>query len=230
MGAPLVPYTEFVLFSDKERNVGYQNIGGIGNVTILKKGASEEEVYAFDTGPGNALIDLLISHYTNGEKRFDDKGSFASRGKLAPSLKAFFEEDEYVRLSPPKTTGREYYSEEYANRILAIADKEKLSAEDVLYSVTWFTSYAIAEGVKGAFLDRLVVAGGGSHNETLLKILSDLLPSTEIVTAQSLGINSDSKEAVAFAILGNETLNGHYNVLKGATGATKLSILGKIQL
>ena len=232
MGAPLVPYSEFILFSDKNKNVAYQNIGGIGNISLLKKDGDQNEIIAFDTGPGNVLLDALISYYSNGKLRYDEDGSLASKGELNEQLKNFFLQDEYLQKRAPKTTGREYYNSAYVDKIIKKAQSEKIKVEDVLYTTCYFTAYSIKKGLldfPSFKVDKLVVAGGGCHNKTLMTIISSLLPDVEVKTADEEGFNSDSKEAVAFAVLANETISGNENCLTGATGAKRPSVLGKIQ-
>ncbi|MGN0907212.1 MAG: anhydro-N-acetylmuramic acid kinase, partial [Bullifex sp.] len=230
MGAPLVPYTEYLLFRSDEYDSAYQNIGGIGNITILRKGCSEDEVRAFDTGPGNVLIDALISHYTG--QPYDEGGSFALSGKVSPVLKDFFLSDEYYLKEPPKTTGREYYDSAYVERIIRIADENGISPADTLCTAAWFTAECIRSAVvrSGVCPKRLTVAGGGSHNGAIMSFLREMMPETDVMTGEEAGFSSDSKEAVAFAILANETIFGQVNVLTGASGAGHPSVLGKIQM
>lgn len=230
MGAPLVPYTEYLLYRSDEFDSAYQNIGGIGNITILRKGCTEDEVRAFDTGPGNVLLDALISHYTG--KPYDEGGAFALKGRISPVLKKFFLSDAYYRKAPPKTTGREYYNGAYVEKILHIASENGVSPEDTLRTAAWFTAECIRSAVEQSHvtLKRLTVAGGGSHNGAIMASLKEMLPETEVLTGEEAGFSSDSKEAVAFAILANETIFGRVNVLTGASGARHGSVLGKIQL
>lgn len=231
MGAPLVPYTEYILYRSDVENVAYQNIGGMGNVTLLKKGCGPNDIIAYDTGPGNVLIDALVSYYTEGKLSFDEDGRIASKGCINPVLQAYLLKDPYFHKKAPKTTGREYYNDEYISKIIELAKDENIEKEDVINTVTWFTAISISESLK-AFdikIDKLIVAGGGSHNPVILEYLRKELPDTVVLTGHDVGINSDSKEAVAFAILGNQTLYGEENMLCGATGAKKESVLGKIQ-
>lgn len=232
MGAPLVPYTEFILYRSNDEDIAYQNIGGMGNITLLKKGCSVEDVIAYDTGPGNVLIDALIYRFTKGEHCYDAEGSFASKGKLSPLLQEYLIKDPYFHKKAPKTTGREYYNDAYIDGILDFAKENSISEHDVLNTITWFTAISITESLK-TFRNfspkRLIVAGGGSHNPLILDYLRRELPNTLILRGNDAGLNSDSKEAVAFAILGNETLYGEVNVVLGATGAKHGSVLGKIQ-
>ncbi len=230
MGAPLVPYTEYLLFRSDEYDSAYQNIGGIGNITILKKGCTEDEVRAFDTGPGNVLLDALISHYKG--LSFDEGGAFALNGKLSPVLQEFFLSDEYYRKAPPKTTGREYYNGAYVENIIRIASENSVSPEDTLRTAAWFTAECIRSSIEysGVTPKRLTVAGGGSHNGAIMASLKEMLPKTDVLTGEEAGFSSDSKEAVAFAILANETVFGRVNVLTGASGARHGSVLGKIQM
>lgn len=226
MGAPLVPYTEFILYSDPEEDVAYQNLGGIGNITLLRAGSGPEDIIAFDTGPGNALLDALIGHYTG--ERYDEGGRLALEGRLSKPLQEFFLSDSYVSRKPPKTTGREYYGKDYAGKILRIAEEGRVRAEDVLSTTAWFTAYSIWKGLSffPSFRPRrLIVSGGGSHNRAVMGYIEKLMADVEVIRNPS----GDSKEAAAFAVLANEAISGNFNCLTGATGARKPSVLGKIQ-
>lgn len=230
MGAPLVPYTEYLLYRSETKTVALQNIGGIGNITILPKGCRPEDVIAFDTGPGNMVIDALVSHYSGGKLRYDDGGSMAAKGKTVPELERFFLSDPYLYQPAPKSTGRERYGEAFIKEILRIADSYGISAEDVVCTATWYTAEAIRRSMEGRNVGSLVVGGGGSHNSTLLSMLREMLPQTRIMTGEEAGYNSDSKEAVAFAILANECVCGQANSLPSATGGSHPVVLGKMQL
>ncbi len=230
LGAPLVPYTEFLLYRSEEEDVALQNIGGIGNVTLLPAGCSLEEVTAFDTGPGNMVMDALVTKITDGKLTYDDGGKLAASGKVIPEMLDWMLEDPYLAKQPPKTTGREYYGSEYVEKLLSFGDYPLV---DVLTTATAFTAQSIALSLRRfakRMPARLVVGGGGSRNPTLLRFLQDALPDCKVQTQEDLGSDSDAKEAVAFAILANEALFGIPNNAPSATGARHEVVMGRISL
>jgi len=232
-GAPLVPYTEYLLYGKKDKVVALQNIGGIGNITILPKNATPEQVIAFDTGPGNMLIDAVVMRMTDGKKRFDDMGKMAAAGKVNQKLLQYMMQDSYLCRKPPKTTGREYYGEAYMAKIYDFADGNGIGLMDVLATVTGFTaetiSYALSHFAP-EMPDELIIGGGGSKNRTLLTYLQNCLPGCKVLTNEDIGYDSDSKEAVAFAILANEALGGVPNNVMSVTGAKHPVVMGKISM
>ena len=230
LGAPLVPYTEYLLYRSETEDVALQNIGGIGNITLLPAGCSLEEVTAFDTGPGNMVMDALVMRLTDGVMGYDDGGRLASSGKVIPELLAQMMEDPYLAMQPPKTTGREYYGAEYVSRLLSSGSYPLI---DILTTATAFTAETIAYSLRTfapRMPERLVVAGGGSRNPTLLQFLREALPEVNVQTQEDLGLDSDAKEAVAFAILANEALFGICNNAPSATGARHGVVMGRINL
>lgn len=231
LAAPLVPYTEYILYSDPERNMGLQNIGGIGNITVIPKKAKLEELTAFDTGPGNMVMDNVIYRLTKGEMSYDVGGKMAAKGTPNEILLAELMQDPYLQVTPPKTTGREYYGNAYVDKIMHRAAELKLSGEDTLSTVTMFTARSIAHSAKNlcpVTPDRLVVGGGGSLNPTLMSYIRQELPSVEVMTNEDLGFDSSAKEAVAFALLANECIHSTCNNATAATGASHPVIMGKI--
>ncbi|HIT33948.1 MAG TPA: anhydro-N-acetylmuramic acid kinase [Candidatus Faecousia intestinigallinarum] len=230
LGAPLVPYTEFLLYRSEREDVALQNIGGIGNITFLPAGGRLEDVVAFDTGPGNMVMDALASRLTHGEAAYDDGGRLAAAGKVIPEMLAWMLEDPYLAKQPPKTTGREYYGAEYVEKLLRFGD---YPMQDVLATATRFTAESIALSLRRfapRLPARLVVGGGGSRNPTLLRFLQQALPACKIQTQEDLGLDSDAKEAVAFAILANEALFASCNNAPAATGARHGVVMGRINL
>ncbi len=231
LGAPLVPYTEYILYSDPSRNVGLQNIGGIGNITVLPAGGRLEDLTAFDTGPGNMMIDNVIGRITNGQLRYDEGGRMAASGHVSEALLAELMKDPYLAVKPPKTTGREYYGNDYVDRIMDTAASMGLSCVDTLATVTMFTAKCIAHSADHLCPvrpERLVVGGGGSLNDTLMQDIRICLPDVEVLTNEDLGFDSAAKEAVAFALLANETIHSMCNNAPAATGASHPVIMGKI--
>lgn len=230
LGAPLVPYTEFLLYRSETEDVALQNIGGIGNITLLGAGCSLEEVTAFDTGPGNMVMDALVMKITDGKMGYDDGGKLAASGKVIPELLDWMLADPYLDRQPPKTTGREYYGAEYVDALLAFGDYPLV---DILATATAFTARSIALSLRRfapRLPARLVVGGGGSRNPTLLRFLQEDLPEVTVQIQEDLGLDSDAKEAVAFAILANETLFGICNNAPSATGARHGVVMGRISL
>lgn len=232
-GAPLVPYTEYILYRDEGKCIGLQNIGGIGNITVLPAGCGIDDVYAFDTGPGNMVIDETVNRVTNGRSSFDRGGGMASRGQVSQELLNKLMEDSYFERKPPKTTGREYFGRQYTDRLFEIAGKMGIGNLDIIATATALTAASIALSIKKfvipmSGLDRLIIGGGGSYNTTLINMIKASLPGVLVLTQEDIGLNSDAKEAAAFALLANETINGNCNNAPGATGAKRKVILGKI--
>lgn len=232
-GAPLVPFTEFAMFRSDKKSLLLQNIGGISNVTVLPKGCKADEVFAFDNGPGNMLIDGIVSALSAGALRFDDGGRIAESGTVNEGLLNRLLEEPYYSLLPPKTTGRELFGSEYVKRI--IESSPQLSMQDLVATVTFLTAKVIADSyarfVKGkTACDEMIVSGGGSFNLTLMKFLKRLMlcEGVRVYTGDEMGINSDAKEAVAFALLAFYTMNKCPNNLPCATGAKRSAVLGKI--
>lgn len=232
-GAPLVPYTEYILYAEKDKAVALQNIGGIGNITCLPKDCSLEQVFAFDTGPGNMVMDALCALLTKGEKTYDENGELAAGGKVSLELLDFMLDDPYLRKQPPKTTGREMYGEAYVQKLLRKSELLGVSLPDTLATATMFTAKCIQYSVENFFAsapDRLIVGGGGAYNPTLMGMIRECLPECEVLTNEDIGLDSGAKEAVAFALLANETIGGLCNNAPGATGASHPVVMGKISL
>lgn len=230
LGAPLVPYTEFLLYRSETEDVALQNIGGIGNITLLPAGCELHEVTAFDTGPGNMVMDALVMKITDGKMGYDDGGRLAASGKVIPELLQWMMQDPYLKKQPPKTTGREYFGAEYVEKLLTFGDYPLV---DVLATATAFTAHTIAYSLRhfaARLPARLVVGGGGSRNPTLLGFMQEALPEVLVQTQEDLGLDSDAKEAVAFAILANEALFGICNNAPSATGASHGVVMGRINL
>ena len=236
-GAPLVPYTEYILFSDGKRNTLLLNIGGISNITFLPADGRIGQVTAFDTGPGNMVIDGLAEKFTNGRLSMDKDGEMASRGTVNRQLLSYLLRDPYLCKKPPKTTGREYFGEGYADKIISISEEMDISKPDTMATATYLTAAFILESYRRYIkpfhkADRLITGGGGSYNPTLLGYLRKEMEKEKIAvtTQEEEGYNSDAKEAVAFAILANETLSGRCNNMPAVTGASREAVMGKISL
>ena len=230
-GAPLVPYSEYLIYRSKTQNIALQNIGGIGNITFLPANGVMSDTIAFDTGPGNMLIDGMIAKMTGGKQRWDEGGKTAAKYDWDEALLDFLMQDAYLAQCPPKTTGRERYTEGFLATVLQQAAALGLADGQVLRTLTRYTAKTIAFSAQQylpALPDRLIVGGGGSYNETLLHDIAEYLPKTEVLTNEQIGFDGDAKEAVAFAVLANETIHGGCNNVPSATGAAHPVIMGKI--
>ncbi|WMJ22118.1 anhydro-N-acetylmuramic acid kinase AnmK [Paludicola sp. MB14-C6] len=232
-GAPLVPYTEYLLYRSETDCIALQNIGGVGNITVIPKGAAEHEVIAFDTGPGNMIIDFMVSFITNGKQSYDVNGEIASQGIVNEQVLSELMQDKYFKILPPKTTGREYFGKRFSKQLLEKCKSLGMSDHDIVATTTMFTAKTIADACEHLIplpITKLVVGGGGSYNSTLVKMLKAELPKTTVCIQEDLGFSSDAKEAIAFAVLANETISFHPNNTPSATGAYKKKILGKISI
>lgn len=228
-GAPLVPFSEYTLYKDYTKNRGLQNIGGIGNLTVIPSYGGLDEVVAFDTGPGNMMIDEAVQHLFN--KKYDSNGDIAASGQLIEPLVNELKKHPYLEKPIPKSTGREMFGTSYT---LELLEKYRMFAkEDLVRTLTWFTAYSITVNYKRFVLsqtplDEIIISGGGSHNKTIRAELSQLLPEVSILTQEEIGYNSDAKEAIAFVILGNQTWHQEPSNVPSATGASRAVIQGKI--
>ena len=234
LGAPLVPYTEFLLYRDRERNVALQNIGGIGNVTLLPASCGLEDVTAFDTGPGNMVMDALAARITGGQLQYDKGGELAASASPDAALLEWMarEDGDYLSAPPPKTTGRERYGASYVERLWAMGGALGVEPCAILATAVQYTALCIQKGVSRfspfGLPHRLVVGGGGSRNPVLMAALRRRLSGVEVLVNEDLGLDSDAKEAVAFAVLANEAVSGLANNAPGATGAAHPVVMGKI--
>ena len=226
-GAPLVPYLDHILFCDRKKDRVLINIGGISNLTILKRACRQNEVIAFDCGPGNILLDYLTNKYFN--KKFDNNGSIASTGKVNDSLfDAICKSDKKKKKSPPKSTGREYYSENFIKSILV--NFKKTDHKDILNTFTKFTAYAIFYNLRKYKKDEIIISGGGARNSLLMKYIKDYFNESVVRRIDDNGINCDNKEAVLFAVLANELVNGIKTNMPSVTGSDRNTYLGKISI
>ncbi len=232
-GAPLVPYADYILLRDAEKSRVIQNIGGIGNLTLLPAGCSLDEVIAFDTGPGNMVIDAVVSIITCGELEFDESGKIAASGNVVPDLLDWALSHPFFRKAPPKTTGREEFGSHFTKEMVERAQAEGISDCDLVATATALTAESIVESYKkwvlpNCKLDQVVIGGGGSYNGALIDMLRKGLPEVDVMVHEDLGISSDAKEAIAFAILANDAVCGCFTNVPKATGARHGVVLGKI--
>jgi anhydro-N-acetylmuramic acid kinase len=231
-GAPLVPFVDYLLYRDSRRGRIALNIGGIANVTVIPRAATPSHIVAFDTGPGNMVVDGLVRHFSRGRQTYDHDAKIAARGRFLPALFDLLLADAYFRRTPPKTAGREQYGAAYLRRILEWG-RHRTEPADLVRTVTIVTPLSIADALRRFVLSRtrisqLIVSGGGARNPLMMAQLAAALPELEIVPSDSLGIPADAKEAFAFALLAAETMNRRPANLPSATGAHRPAILGKI--
>lgn len=237
-GAPLVPFADWVLFTHPTRPRLIQNIGGIGNLTFLPPRSKLTEVIAFDTGPGNMVLDAIVSMLSGGKLGYDCDGRWAARGRISDKLLAACLKHPFLQRQPPKTTGREEFGEVFLRPLLTNARRMRLTDADVMATVTAFTAESIAAAYRRFVfpkltpqqLDRLqiILGGGGAKNRTLIQMLRARIGPGTIETHEAFGIDSTAKEPLAFAILAYATLTGQPGNVPSATGARRAVVLGKI--
>jgi anhydro-N-acetylmuramic acid kinase len=233
-GAPLSPHGHALLFRHPRRGRIILNLGGIANVSALPpgpRGQSPSDVLAFDTGPGNMVLDALVEEASAGAESFDRAGRAASRGTVDEELLKTLLKNPYFRRPPPKSTGREAFGRAFALRLLKRVKSRGGPVEDALATASALTARSAARQIEqfvaaeGAYQE-LYLCGGGVKNQTLVKMLNKALPSMEIQPVDALGIPSDALEAVIFALLAAETLDGRPIWLPKATGARRPVLLG----
>jgi anhydro-N-acetylmuramic acid kinase len=234
-GAPLVPLLDYVLFADPKRGRVLQNIGGIANLTAIPAGSLPSKVIAFDTGPGNMVIDALAQLLL--EKPFDRDGAAASRGVVLQRVLSHELRNQYYRLKPPRTAGREQFGREYAQKFLALCRKQSRTPEDTLATATALTAETIARSYQQFAMPRMkglavdyIISGGGAHNATLMAMLAQRLEplGCELAASANYGLPVEAKEAAAFALLAWQTWHHLPGNVPSATGALHPAILGQV--
>src|SRR5580693_7765837 len=234
-GAPLVPYADYLLYRHKTLSRVSLNLGGIANITVIPASARPEQVVAFDTGPANMLIDALVAHFTRGRQRFDKGGRLAMKGRDIAPLSATLLKEPYLYAPPPKSTGREYFGEEYLQKLLQLGRKYHAKPNDLIRAATWFTIVGVRLAMELFVLPKtkvhqLIVSGGGANNPLIYSILDEFYKHNgiEVLKSSHFGIPIDAKEAFAFALMAYETFHRRPSNLPSATGARGSAILGKI--
>jgi anhydro-N-acetylmuramic acid kinase len=232
-GAPLTPDFHYLLFRHPSRSRLIVNIGGISNLTYVPAGKGPESVVAFDTGPGNMLIDGVVNRTSGGRVRMDRGGRIARRGKIHERLLAEWLRDPYFRLKPPKTTGREAFGSARLAGVIKRGRTLGISSRDLLATVTLFTARSIGLSYSrfigsAAAVDEVIVGGGGTKNATLMRDLSAEFDPVPVLRFEDFGLDSKAVEAMAFAVLAYETVLGVPNNIPSATGADGPAVLGKI--
>jgi len=232
-GAPLVPFVDYLLYRDAKRGRVALNIGGIANVTVIPAAARAADVFAFDTGPGNMLIDALVEWTTRGRARYDRDAKIALSGEIIPPMLAQLMREPYLSKKPPKTAGREEFGRAYAEKWISWGKKHRAKPADLVRTATVFTSLSIADAFRRFIFPRarvheVIVAGGGANNPLIMAQLAAGLPGIQIVSSAERGIPTEAKEAFAFAILAYEAFHNRPNNLPSATGARHPVVMGKL--
>jgi len=232
-GAPLVPYADYLLYRDAKLGRVSLNLGGIANITVLPAGCKPSQVFAFDTGPANILIDALVAHFTHGRQRFDKNAHLATQGRTIPALIDELMRDPYLKQLPPKSTGREYYGHAYIQKLLALAKKHRAQPNDLIRAATIFTALSVVDALHRFVLPKhkihqLIVSGGGAQNPLIQAQLSAALAPIQLLPSKEFNVPTDAKESFAFALLAYETFHHRPSNIPSATGAHSPAILGKI--
>jgi len=229
-GAPLVPYADFLLFGHRRLSRVVCNIGGIANITYLPAGGGPDAILAFDTGPGNMVMDALVQRMTAGRRAFDRGGRRARAGRVHDGLLAELLRHPFLRRRPPKSTGREEFGEAFAEGLLARGAALGLDGNDLVATAAAFTARAIARACRRlpGRVDETILCGGGARNPALTEPLGRALAPAPVRPMDELGLDADAKEAVSFALLAAATIRGQTSNVPSATGAARPVVLGKI--
>lgn len=239
-GAPLVPFLDYALFRHRRLGRIVQNIGGIANLTVIPAGATADRVFAFDTGPGNMVMDAVAERFFN--RRYDAEGKIGARGRVNERLVEKLLRAPFFRQRPPRTAGREEFGREYASQFMRYfkSNRQRLNAEDILATATALTAASITQSIENFVLSgnlkretrnwELIVSGGGTRNRTLMRMLSNRIRKLplRLRTTDEFGLPAEAKEAVAFAVLAYQTWNRKSGNIPSATGAKNAAVLGKI--
>jgi anhydro-N-acetylmuramic acid kinase len=225
-GAPLVPYVDHLLFHSRRIDRIALNIGGIANITVLPAGAKREEIVAFDTGPGNMVMDALVKRAPGSGPQFDRGGKIAKSGKVNRKILDAALQTPYFSRKPPKSCGREEFGGRYVRSFL----RPGVALRDSIATATELTAVTIAHAIKAWAPEttEVIASGGGVHNQHLMRRLKKHLAGLQIHTTAEYGIDPDAKEAIAFAVLAYESLAGRPGNLPSATGASRPVVLGKL--
>lgn len=232
-GAPLAPMADYLLLRDERQGTVALNIGGIANVTVIPAGAKPENVFGFDTGPGNMVMDALVRHFTRGQKNHDAGGRLAARGKVISTLLDKMLTTPFFRRQPPKSAGREQFGDWFVEGFFL--RHRGVRFEDLLRTATELTARSIADALERFVfprvkVHRLIISGGGAHNRLLVTRVRRCLPQLSLHLSDEFGLPVDAKEAIAFAVLADRTLHGLPGNLPGVTGARRSVVLGKLTL
>ena len=231
-GAPLTSYVDWLLLRHPEHWRAVQNIGGMGNVTFLPPlNDGKAEAIAFDTGPGNAMLDVAVGHFTGGKQTYDRDGSIALRGRVDEAWLEILLDHPYYRRDYPKTTGRETFGTAAALELIAQAEERGLTDLEIMATLTALTATNIADAYRRFAptpVKEVILGGGGRHNPAMVGLLRELLAPAKVLNHEDIGIDGDFKEALVFAVLAYETWHGRPGTLPNLTGARSPALLGQI--
>lgn len=232
-GAPLVPFVDSLLFFSNEGGRVAVNIGGIANVTYVPQSGSGKEIIAFDTGPGNMIIDGLVRLVTKGQQQYDSDGEIAKRGTIQEDYLQRWMMQPYISEQPPKSTGRELFGEQCVSQWWKDSQQYGMNDADLIATATAYTVRTLAQAIKRFILQKhdvveALIGGGGAYNPIIMEGIRRELPELRILSQDKTGITSESKEAVAFAVLGYECFHRRPNNVPSATGARHPVVMGKI--
>ena len=229
-GAPIIAYVDYILFRSENKSRAIQNIGGIANVTYLPKGCKLNKVVAFDTGPGNMVIDSIVRYITKGKMEYDINGKLALSGEVNPKLLKWLMSHPFIKRTPPKTTGREEFGKNYVRKVIRKAKElGVIKPSDLVATITAFTVESILYSYRKFLgdVDEIILGGGGAYNKAIVTMLKERI-SVPVKMHKDFGIPEQAKEPLGMAILANEALMGYPNNVPNATGATRRVIMGKI--
>jgi anhydro-N-acetylmuramic acid kinase len=217
-GAPLVPYADYLLYRHPKLGRVSLNLGGIANITVLPASAKPSQVFAFDTGPANMLIDALVQHFTHGRQRFDKNAALAQSGRSIPALLDELLRDPYLRLAPPKSTGREYYGRAYVQKILALGRRHRAKPADLIRAATIFTALSVVDALHRFVLPKhkihqLIVSGGGANNPLILAQLAAALSGHSPSAAPSVRVGARFSASPPHSFVGEQHAAPHLQVL-----------------
>lgn len=232
-GAPLVPFADYHLFTHKKKNRIIQNIGGISNSTYLKAGGCINDIIAFDNGPGNMMLDYAVSVMTNGKARYDKDGRFSRCGIIIAPMLSHLLSHPYLKITPPKSTGREMFGAYYTDKIITQYKNKGFDFHDIISTLAYFTAHVIADSYQKFILpanqiDEIILTGGGAFNKTIVSHIERSCPHAKVMPISEFDIEPSVKESLSFAMLAYAAMNNIPNNVPSATGAQKQAILGKI--
>lgn len=230
-GAPLTAYVDWLLLRHAEKWRAVQNIGGMGNVTFLPPLSDDGSArpLAFDTGPGNVLIDAAVSFLTDNAQTYDTDGKLAMAGRVDLEWLSGLREHEYFSRTPPKTTGRELFGRSMGEKLAQEGRARGLLPEDIIATLTELTAITISDAYSlyaPAHIDEVILGGGGARNPALVRMLRAAMPDADVKTHEDVGLDSDFKEALVFAVLAHEAWHGRTGTLPALTGASHATITG----
>lgn len=232
-GAPLVPYADYLLFRDGEEGRIVLNVGGIANLTAIPAGCTAEEVIAFDTGPGNMVMDGIMRELSDGKAQYDEGGARAGLGSVNSEMIEDAMSNPFFAEPPPRSTGREQFGDEYVHRWIQAGRARSLSDDDLVATACALTAESVAKAVEDHVsgemkVDVMYVAGGGAKNPVLMRELTARCGPSRVEVSSALGVAPDCREALAFAVLAHETVAGRTGNLPQVTGAERRVVLGQV--